>query len=387
MNSSDKKIHVKWHLLFFTAALVLFMAASPSHALFGGRVESFSADNVEIAPDGRVVHTSKIFVMPDAMRMDGMPGMGDEDMPKVDLTMLILKKKNRQYFYNHDKKLVFESPVDEENLKPGYKALDNVESERVLGKEKVSGYKCIKKEVVTSYATMGMALKTKMIVWESDQFEFPLRTMDEDGAIQEMRNIKKGKPSKKLFKPLPGYKKVDSMMAVMGMDISKMMAQREEPSAVPSQNLKEMDVNEMMAGMKKAMGENADPETMAQLEQIMAQAMAQAKTTSADPGSAEALWRIIPKRPGDKIGSELKTPYVINVVMGSKAGLKAVFNYYQKKMTAKGWQDGGMYLQDGRGSMNMMKGQRSLTISWADDPGMEGRYTLFYSIQLTGPDI
>jgi len=102
--------------------------------------------------------------------------------------------------------------------KIGSFSADNVESEKVLGKEKVSGYKCVKKEVITSMAVMGQTLKNKLTIWESDQFEMPLRTMVEDGGIMEMRDIDTDKPSKKLFRPMPGYKKVDNLMAAMGMD-------------------------------------------------------------------------------------------------------------------------------------------------------------------------
>jgi len=65
---------------------------------------------------------------------------------------------------------------------------------------------------------MGQTLKNKLTIWESDQFEMPLRTMVEDGGIMEMRDIDTDKPSKKLFRPMPGYKKVDNLMAAMGMD-------------------------------------------------------------------------------------------------------------------------------------------------------------------------
>ncbi|MCF8069920.1 MAG: hypothetical protein K9L30_15165 [Desulfobacterales bacterium] len=59
------------------AAFALWLiTAAPAFALFGGKIDSFSADNVEIDPSGKVVNTSKIYMAPDALRMDGMPGGG-----------------------------------------------------------------------------------------------------------------------------------------------------------------------------------------------------------------------------------------------------------------------------------------------------------------------
>lgn len=384
--------HPKWIVGLLTVAIVLLLAVTPSHALFEGKMKSFSAENVEISPDGKVVNTSKFYITPDAIRIDGMPGQRGQDVPKVNLSILILKKQNRQFFYNHDKKLVFKSPVDEKNLKPGYKAMDNIESEKVLGKEKVSGYKCVKKEVVTSYSVMGRTFKNKMLVWESDEFEFPLRTMDEEGNIQEMRKIKTGKPSKKLFRPLSGYKKVANMMAVMGMDFAAMARQdqlkdEEEEKQAKPKDIQDVDVDQMMTEMKKAMGENANPEQMAQMEQAMKQAISQAKQIRTDKGAADAIWQIIPKRPADRIVDEMKTTNTLNVIMGTKTKLKSIFNFYQNKLKHEGWQDGGMYIQNDQGSMTMMKEQRMLMISSADNPGRESNFKFFYNIKLSGPGI
>jgi len=381
------KVGYKWLSMALTPVIILVFLISPSYALFGGKIDSFSANNVQIDPSGKVTHTGKLYMTPDAMRMDGMPGMGQEGMPEVNLSILVLKKQDKQYVYNHDKKLVFESPVEEDMLQGGYKDMDNIESEKVLGKEKVSGYKCVKKEVVTSFKSMGMTVKSKLLVWENKKFEFPLRTQDEDGGIQEMRNIKTGKPPKKIFKPLSGYKKVNNMMALMGMDFGAMMkpdadTDADEKTDTPKQAGEDVDVSQMMEQMKQALGGNVDQDQMKQMEQMMTQAMAHAKQTSTSKGAADALWQVIPKRSGDKIGSELKTPYVLNVVMGTTADLQIVFKYYQNKLKPKGWKDGGMHLQNERGSMHMMKGDRSLTISSAENPGMQGKFTLFYNIQL-----
>ena len=181
------------------------------------------------------------------------------------------------------------------------------------------------------------------------------------------------------------------MMAVMGMDFAAMAREKTESDHEDQQavqeDISEVNVEEMMATLRQAMGENADPEQMAQMQQIMVQAMEQARQTSEDKGAADGLWKIIPKRPGDKIGHELKAPNLYDVILGSNASLKQIFAFYEQRLKPEGWEDAGMYLQDGQGTFGMTKGQQRVIISWADNPGMEGSYKLFYNLQLSGPDI
>ena len=377
---------------FFWVALVCFMVApSSSHALFGGKIESFSADQVMISSDGKVLNTSKLYITPDVYRMDGLP-MGGQGGVTRNLSILGFKKLNKQYIYNHDKKIFFESQLDEEDMLKKFKSYENVDSEKVLGKEKVSGYKCVKKEVTTTMTMMGMKHTSTEILWQSDKFEFPLRIRMEEGQIMEFRNIDTGKPSKKLFRRPTGYKKVDNMMAVMGIDFGDMAREKrasrnKSRQPAPQKNINDVNVEEIMAGLKHGMGENADPERIAQMQQIMARAMKQAKQINMDEGAANGLWKIIPKRPGDKVGAEIKSPNVYTVTMGTNASLRQVFTFYEQRLKPEGWKDGGMYIQDGKGSFSMMKGEQMLIIAWADNPGMEGNYKLFYNLKLHGPDI
>ena len=286
--------------------LTLALMAAPALAFLGGKIKAFSADNVSIDPNGKIVSTSKIYVSDEVMRIDGLPGAGMGDAPMPNLSMLVFKKQDKMVVYNHDQKLVYDGPVEDKAMGPGYKALDNIESEKILGKENISGYACVKKEVVTAFGTGGYSFKNKMIVWESDKFEFPLKTMNEDGSVSEMRNIKKGEPPKKMLRLIHGYKKVGSMMAVMGMDFGAMRARHDEQRKSRNQarqagrqNRQDMDPNQMMAAMNQAMGDNMDPEQKKQFMQMMTQAMSQAQQTQEGPGAAGQLWQIIPKRPGD----------------------------------------------------------------------------------------
>ena len=387
---SENSVHRDTWIKLFWVVLFCFMIAPPlSHAIFGGESENFSADQVMISPDGKVMSTSKLYVTPDAYRMDGLP-MGGQGGVTRNLSFLGFKKQNRQYIYNHDKKLYFESQLDGDNMLEKLKSPENIDSEKTLGKEKVSGYKCVKKEVTTTMEMMGRKVTTTQILWQNDQFEFPLRIQMENGRIMELRNIDEGKPSKKMFRRPAGYKKVDNMMVVMGMDFGAVVREKRasrKKSREPVRDMKDVNLEEMLAKMKQAMGENVDPEQMAQLQQTMAQAMKQVRQTNMNQGAADGLWKIIPKRPGDNIGSEMKSQNVYTVIMGSNASLEQVFSFYKQKLKPEGWKDGGMFIQDGMGTFTMMKGETRLVIAWADNPGMKDNYELFYNLKLSGPDI
>lgn len=378
----------KLMILTIVAILTLCMTAPPVLALFGGKIKHFSAENVSLDPAGNIISTSKIYVSNDTMRIDGLPGAGKHGGPIPSISMLVFKNQDKMIVYNHDKKLVYEGPVEDENIGSGYKALDNIESEKVLGEEKVSGYTCVKKEVVMSVEAAGHTFKEKLIVWESNRFDFSLRTLAGDGSMSEIRNIQENRPPQKLLQPIPGYRKVDSLMASMGMDIGTMMArsktQKDESDRAAFEN---MDINQMMASMNQAMGDNMEPEQKKQFMQMMNQAMNNAQQTKEGPGAADHLWQVIPRRPGDKIGAELKTRSLLNVTMGSQDALTDIFSFYKTKLTETGWEDNGMFLQNGEGFLHMIKGSNMLTISSSDDPGINGNYSQFYTIQLRGPDI
>ena len=391
-----------WGLVvIFTVFCSLF--TTPAAALFGGgKVEQFTADNVFIDSSGKVMNASKIYVSKDVMRMDGLGGMMAKGMggKAPDISALVFKNQKKIYYYNHDKKLVFEDTMDEKEMLPGYEGLGDVASEKVVGHEKVSGYKCEKKQLVINSNMMGMNQKSKLTVWESDRFESPLRTMMDNGTINELRNIKEGKPLAKLLRLLPGYKKVGNMMAVLGMDLGAMMDPDENQNGSTAlatnpgksqssdqQNLENMDVSQVMAQMNQAMGEQMDPEEKKQLMAIMAGAMNQAKQTKEGPGAAKQIWQYIPKRQGDKIGTELKTTNVLSVTMGTKADLMSVFTFYKTRLASQGWQDQGMFLQSGQGHLSMAKGDITLSISSADDPAVQGGFVNFYMMQLTGPNL
>lgn len=271
------------------------------------------------------------------------------------------------------------------------KSYEKVDSEKVLGKEKVSGYKCVKKEVTTTNSMLGMKTTETVILWQSERFTVPLRTKMKDGTIVELRNIKTGPPGRKVFQRPAGYRKANNMMEVMGFDFAAMDDERPVPEdgsrgAAPK-GMEDVNVQEMMEQMQKVMGENMDPEQMEQMQQIMTHAMDRGRQTRVKQGAADGLWDIVPKRPGDRVGYEMKTANVYDVIMGSTASLQAVFAFYGSRLKEQGWQDGGQYIQNGQGTCSLTRKDLMLMISSADNPGMEGDFRVFYNLHLSGPDI
>ena len=223
MNSSFERRFGQLSISALICFLLLFLMPAAAFSFLGGKIDSFSADQVLISPDGTVFSTSKIYITPEVSRVDGMPGMGvSRQMPKNNLSIITFMKKNQTFIINHDKKLYCQSSLDEDGLSVDTKDYKDAQAVKIIGKEKVSGYKCSVKEIETTATVYGMTSTSRITVWESDRFDMPLRTKDEEGNITEIRNIDKGEPPAKVFDLPKGYKKVDNMMLAMGMDFGGM---------------------------------------------------------------------------------------------------------------------------------------------------------------------
>ncbi len=61
-----------------------------------------------------------------------------------------------------------------------------------------------------------------------------------DGAVTELRNLKKGAPPAKYFQTPDGYQRVSNMMAVIGMDFSDMDGNEEGVSEGTDENTGKM---------------------------------------------------------------------------------------------------------------------------------------------------
>lgn len=371
-------------VLFIMFLVITVSTPQPLFALFGNKIDSFTADQVELSPQGKVINTVKLYVTPEIYRLDGMPGGGRQGMPAQDISMFIFMEDQQHYFYNHDRKVYFQTRLEEDQMAGMLNTFKETEQETIIGNETVSDFKCVIKKITTTVTMMGMKHTSTMTLWESENLPMPLRTKMEDGSVTELRNIQKGHPGKKYFQRPEGYQKVGNMMEVFGMDF--MDQDEEDTPSDAGQNMPPADMEAMMEAMK-AMGKDMDPEQMEQMQQAMAQAMNNARQTREGKGAADGLWKLIPKKTGDTVVEETYTPSLYTVIMGTDTSLEKVFAFYQKALIPKGWQDGGKFIQNGFGHIILMKGDQQLLIATADDPGSSENFSLFYNIQLTGPDL
>jgi hypothetical protein len=202
-------VKTSWVLLL--VVIIIFGGAATTMAL-SGKITAFTAEHVSTDPAGNVSRAGKLYVTPTKMRMEGMGGGRGQDM-----TMIYLRDKKKQLLLNNKKKLYFEQPLNEATIKKATAAVNENSTVKIIGTEKVNGYKCTKKEVVSITDFMGMKTKTKQIVWTSNRFEMPLRTKGERGEITEMRNIKPGTSPDRYFRVPSGYKRAANMMELMGI--------------------------------------------------------------------------------------------------------------------------------------------------------------------------
>ena len=210
---------IGWLLCFILS--IFLLNDSSAYAIWGGKITSFTADQVHISADGKIDANMKIYVTPDKMRMDGMPGSKEG----LDISMIYLKEEKIHYMINNTKKLFFKMPLDEEKMKQAIKSVQTSENEKILGTEKVNGFKCIKKEIETTVELMGFKQKSKSIVWVAKNLDMPVRTKMDDGSIIELRNLKKGIPEDKYFQVPKGYKQASNIMVLMGMDFGNSLTE------------------------------------------------------------------------------------------------------------------------------------------------------------------
>ena len=208
-------------ILFFISVVVLFSGLS-AHALFGGKITKYTADQVMIDANGKVQHKGKIYVTPNKMRMDSRSPKGEGS-----IVMIFRRDKNIGWTLNPEKKLYMEKPFNEKDMEQATKNIIDSRNEKVLGTENVNGFKCTKKEIETTVEFMGYKSTEKTIVWISERLDMPLRTKSQEGSMTELRNIKEGSPAGKYFEIPKEYKKVSNMMELMGMGISE---HEEKPS-------------------------------------------------------------------------------------------------------------------------------------------------------------
>lgn len=204
-------IKKKWFVLCFVAMSVLLAAAG---SVYAAKITSFSADQVNIAPDGTIANSGKMYVTPDKIRMEMISPRGEGNM-----IVIMRRDSNLYWMLNPDEKKYFERPLNEEEWEKMVKGAIKSKTEKNLGTETINGYTCQKRDIETVVEILGFKRKSRSTVWISEKLDLPIRTMTEDGHVTELRNIKKGSQSEKLFEVPAAYTKTGNMMeAFAGTD-------------------------------------------------------------------------------------------------------------------------------------------------------------------------
>ncbi|MFH1157172.1 MAG: DUF4412 domain-containing protein [Pseudomonadota bacterium] len=198
--------------IFLCLLLALTFLSWPSPVLSKGMIKSYTATQVYTDPEGKATGQGQVFVTPGKMRMDGMPGAG----PGQNLSIIILEDKKLNYTINMDKKLYMEHVLTDKDMAAFGMDHTVQKEETVLGTETVNGFSCTKKKIISTVNIMGFSTKTTMTVWTSDRIAMPLRTRMQDGRQTELQGIQETTPKKSVFEIPKDFKKVDSIMELMG---------------------------------------------------------------------------------------------------------------------------------------------------------------------------
>lgn len=175
-----------------------------------GKITDYSADQFSVSKDGKAEKTGTLISSDDKVKMEMRSPTGAGT-----LTVIVRKDTKKVYTIMSDKKKYMEKALTDEELKSLMKIPDSSTSVKEMGTEKIQGYLCKKQERTTTMDVMGQTITTKVTAWTADEFDFPLKTVTEDGIGYELRNIKEEKQPAAAFELRSGYTKVNNMMEMM----------------------------------------------------------------------------------------------------------------------------------------------------------------------------
>lgn len=240
-----KKLMKKILLTIGVVCFVLFLC-QPASAKSGN---NFSATQVSLDASGNVQSTGKIYVSNDKIRLAMKAPQGNGQW-----VIIFRQDLNKHWMLNPEKKLYSEQPYDEQEMQKAVHS--SIGKEKILGTEKVNGYKCTKKEVENTVTLMGFSKTSTSTIWHSDHFNMPLRTRGEHGET-ELRDIIEKKPDPQLFELPSGYAKVDNMFALFGSFDKPSADTSDKPSAETSEDASSKmpsGLMEKLKGLKNPFG-------------------------------------------------------------------------------------------------------------------------------------
>lgn len=197
-------IKKRWWMLCLIAMSVMLVSTG---SVYAGMIKSFSAEQVTLAPNGKIENKGKMYVTSEKVRIEMRSPQG-----KGNMIVIMRRDLNLFWMLNPGDKKYFERSLNEDEWESMVKGAIKSKTEKDLGTEMINGFKCRKKAVEMVVEVMGFKSKSRSVVWISKKLDMPIRTKMEDGRVTELRNIKKGRQSKKLFEIPGGYKKIGNMM-------------------------------------------------------------------------------------------------------------------------------------------------------------------------------
>jgi hypothetical protein len=211
-------IKKKWGMLCLIAMSVVLVSTG---YVYAGKIKSFSADQVTLAPNGNIENKGNMHVTSDKVRMEMSSPQGKDNM-----IVIMRRDLNLFWILNSGDKEYFERPLNEDEWKSMVEGATKSKTEKYLGTETINGFKCRKKAVEMVVEVMGFKSKSRSVVWISEKLDMPIRTRMEDGRVTELRNIKQGRQSGKLFEIPGGYKKIENMMGTFAGPDNKKNGER-----------------------------------------------------------------------------------------------------------------------------------------------------------------
>jgi len=212
----------RWWVLCLIVMSVMLVSAGSAYA---GKIKNFSADQVTLAPNGKIQNKGKIYITPEKIRTEMRSPQG-----KGSMIMIMRRDLNLYWMLNPGDKKYFERPLNEKEWESMAKGAIKSKTEKDLGTETINGFKCRKKSVEMVVEVMGFKSKSRSVVWISKKLDMPIRTKMEDGNVTELRNIKKGRQSKKLFEVPGDYTKAGNIMETFAGADREAKEEKEESS-------------------------------------------------------------------------------------------------------------------------------------------------------------
>ncbi len=187
-------------------ALLVLLALAISAAAAPAALTSFTARKVVLDSSGKVLIEEKIAMAGEKIRAESLRG---------DMVMIFRHDLGLLWVLAPEKKIYVAIPLDQRTWDRETRGTTEGERVRVLGREKVNGFSCTRKEVTGTRTAMGRA--AGRTIWSSDRLPMILRSRTGQGVTTELRDIRGSEPAKDLFELPRGYRKVGDNMGLFLM--------------------------------------------------------------------------------------------------------------------------------------------------------------------------